>query len=216
MPNLIVIPLLTGMHWRTIAIQIDYKTNTLNIIWDDPYGNFPEELRNELLQPVRANALNLINRQNNGALTEDNIIIQQHQNIIDQQGRSNGWDCGPITLSNARDYTTHYVQNHNLNEVIYTIGENTQNSHTDDIINARISHMKEYSQVTDFSIDQDRLNNIRLAWKQDKENKLKAIYFQLNKDIFLLEPFYLEMFFSVLENYQQFTEVDNQVAVEYA
>ena len=64
MPSLIVIPLLSGMHWRTIAIQINYQTNNIDIVWDDPYGNFPEQLikKQKLFESIKVNILRLINR----------------------------------------------------------------------------------------------------------------------------------------------------------
>ena len=224
MPNLIVIPLLSGMHWRTIAIQINYETNTLNVTWDDPYGNFPQVLREELLQPIRESALNLINRHNQInnelfiALNEEGLNVVQHENNIDQQGRgSNGWDCGPITLTNIRDYVTHYAQNYNLNAVNYTISDNAEENHADSIRDARISHIEEYSQVAELPIDQNRLTTIRLIWEQDKKNKLETIDLKMNDKISSLDPFYLDMFFSVLENYKQFiSKVDEQKAIKYA
>ena len=223
MPNLIVIPLLSGMHWRTIAIQINYETNTLNITWDDPYGNFPQVLRDQLLQPIRASASNLINRHNQinnlevDELDEWNINVVHHENDIDQLGRgNNGWDCGPITLTNIRDYVTHYAQNQNLDGVNYTIVDNTEDNHTANIRNARINHIEEYGQVAELPIDQNRLTKIRFAWEQDKENKLKAIDLKLYNKILSLDPFYLDMFFSISENYKQFIlEVDEQEAIQY-
>ena len=42
MPIFIVIPLLSEMHWRTIAIQINYESNNIYVVWDDPFGHFPD------------------------------------------------------------------------------------------------------------------------------------------------------------------------------
>jgi hypothetical protein len=64
MPRLIVIPLLSGMHWRTIAIQINYEIYTIDIVWDDPYGKFPEQLKQNLLESIKSNILKLLNSNN--------------------------------------------------------------------------------------------------------------------------------------------------------
>ena len=86
MPRLIVIPLLSGMHWRAIAIQINYENNNVNIIWDDPYGNFLDPLKQNLLGSIKVNVLKLLNKEGVAdELTEENVNISQEENIIDQQ-----------------------------------------------------------------------------------------------------------------------------------
>ena len=42
MPTLIVIPLLSGLHWSTIVIYINYTNHDVEIIWDDPFGILTE------------------------------------------------------------------------------------------------------------------------------------------------------------------------------
>ena len=64
MPRLIVIPLLSGMHWRSISIQINYEKNNIDLVWDDPYGNFPEQLKQLILDPIKVNILKLVKRNN--------------------------------------------------------------------------------------------------------------------------------------------------------
>ena len=44
MPTLIVIPILSGIYWRTVAIQINYESTNIDVVWDDPNGKFPEKL----------------------------------------------------------------------------------------------------------------------------------------------------------------------------
>ena len=45
MPTLIVIPLLSGLHWRAVVIEINYNNIDVKIIWDDPFGQFPKYLK---------------------------------------------------------------------------------------------------------------------------------------------------------------------------
>lgn len=224
MPELIVIPLLSGLNWRTIAIHINYQTNTIDITWDDPYGNFPQVMREELSQPILKSALNLINRykqiNNEELIIAENTKVVQNENSKDQQGKgSNEWDSGPIAITNIRNYVTHYLENHNLIEVNYTIGdigENTEDYYTDSIRNARISHIEEYSQVEEMPIDWNRLTDIRVASEQDKKNKIKKLDLETANIISSFEPFNSDMYFSILENYKKLTpeEVDDQKVIK--
>ena len=226
MPRLIVIPLLSGMHWRTIAIQINYESNNIDVVWDDPYGNFPEQLKQILLESIKVNVLRLLNSNNQmineaeivNELTEESINILQHNNAIDQQGQGqNGWDCGPITVSNIKDYTSHYVANNNLTEINYTVGSHDRENHDDIIKDIRINHIDQYGEVAEIGIDAERLNNIRLTWESNNKVQLERIEEKFNKAISHLDDFYLSMFFTVLENYQQFTQKENDgEAIEYA
>lgn len=59
MPRLIVIPLVSGLQLRIIVIQINYETKDVVVVWDDPKGNFPEHLKQSLLESVKFNILRL-------------------------------------------------------------------------------------------------------------------------------------------------------------
>ena len=226
MPTLIVIPLLSGMHWRTIAIQINYESNNIDVVWDDPYGNFPEQLKQLLLESIKVNVLRLLNSNNQiineaevaNELTEETINILQHNNAVDQQGNGqNGWDCGPITVSNIKDYISHYVSNNNLTEINYTVGSHDRENHDDSIKDIRINHIDQYGEVAEIEVDAERLNNIRLTWESNNKTQLERIEEKFNKAISQLDDFYLSMFFTVLENYQQFTQKENdEKTIEYA
>jgi hypothetical protein len=212
MPRLIVIPLLSGMHWRTIAIQINYEIYTIDIVWDDPYGKFPEQLKQNLLESIKINILKLLNSNNQlinmgenvDSLIETDINILQHNNEIDQQGQGkNGWDCGPITVSNIRDYIVHYAHNNNnLTGIDYTVSDYNTENHENTIKDIRINHIKQYGTVTGIGIDEERLNDIRLIWEKNNKAQLQQIDKKFYKEISQLDDFYLSIFFSVLQNYQ--------------
>jgi hypothetical protein len=81
MPTLIVIPLLSGIHWRTITIQINYESNNIDVVWDDPYGNFPEQLKQLLLKSIKVNVLRLFN-SNNQIINEAEVVNELTGEII--------------------------------------------------------------------------------------------------------------------------------------
>ena len=218
MPRLIVIPLLSGMHWRAIAIQINYENNNVNIIWDDPYGNFLDPLKQNLLGSIKVNVLKLLNKEGVAdELTEENVNISQEENIIDQQGRGqNGWDCGPITVSNIKDYISHYVANSNLTGINYTVGRYDEENHEDTVKDIRINHLNQYGNIAEIEIDEDRLNDIRLTWENNKATQLKQVDLQFSEAISQLDDFYLNMFFTIVENYQMLTQKNYNEAIEYA
>jgi hypothetical protein len=225
MPSLIVIPLLSGMHWRTIAIQINYESNNIDVVWDDPYGNFPEQLKQLLLIPIKVNVLRLLNSNNQiineaevvNELTEETINILQHNNAVDQEGNGqNGWDCGPITVSNIRDYIYHYVINSNLPGINYTVDNYDEENHEDTIKDIRINHINQYRDVAEIGINSERLDSIRVIWESDKKTQLKSIEEKFSQEISNLDDFYLSMFFTILENYKQFTQTEEDIAIKYA
>ncbi len=93
-PNTIIIPLCDGAHWRNIRVQIN--GNKCNILYDDPFGQngFSKELKKKLQESIRSNVATLTDQPNIESFTAEKSFPQQ----------KNGWDCGPICLSNIRDY----------------------------------------------------------------------------------------------------------------
>ena len=211
LPNLIVIPLLSGMHWRAIIIQVDYGNYKINIIWDDPYGKFQRDLKINLLEPIKINILKLFQRHNeiNHNKQSNKLNVEQQENSIDQQGRGkNGWDCGPITLTNIRDYTNYYSKNGDFIDMSSTIPQHDRENHETILKYIRISHIDEYREIAKTDIDSNRRDNIRNSCKEDNGKKLNSQNSDLMKSISTLSDFHLQMFFSVLENYQRITLVE--------
>ena len=156
MPKILIIPVLSGLHWRSIIIVINYETNTVNIMWDDPYGNFPFQLRINLLSPILSNILKLI-KKNNWLRPECNTVDEtelinfnynEYQNENDQQGRgSNGWDSGPITVINISDYLHHYLMKGNITNVVYYLEQYDkyyQIYHENLMLSIRANHLQQY------------------------------------------------------------------------
>jgi|688.fasta_scaffold13698_5 hypothetical protein len=114
LPVLLLIPFLSGMHWRVIRIQMDYQNRRIDILWDDPYGaahllpEFVSQLLNSLKLP-----LELLMRSQTGdhdfQISDENLIQQLKK--ANQQGYNNSVDCGPIAFSNLRNYVDLNVTN---------------------------------------------------------------------------------------------------------
>ncbi len=108
MPRLVIIPVLSGGHWYNIMTSISYATCEVKIMWDNPFGHLPEDavLFAELRAHVMLVARDLIRLQNNNPQFEfayGKVSYAYKQG--DQQGYGkNSYDCGPIILSNIRDY----------------------------------------------------------------------------------------------------------------
>ncbi len=65
-------------------------------MYDDPFGQnrFSKELKKKLQESIRSNVATLTDQPNIESSTAEKSFPQQ----------KNGWDCGPICLSNIRDY----------------------------------------------------------------------------------------------------------------
>jgi hypothetical protein len=116
MPTLLIMPLLSGLHWRAIRVQINYSTKKASILWDDPYGgeHFNQKLMDLLLSTLREVIEKLIQvetGEQNFQLLEE---LEQNKRVINQQGNANNYDCGPIVFSNVNDYTNHNATNQAL------------------------------------------------------------------------------------------------------
>lgn len=111
LPVMFIIPIIDHIHWRVIRIQIDYNSEEISILWDDPYGagKFGEGLKTSFSKVItkQISYLFSVSRKRVGD-SEGVVTLPRHievEKVIDQQGRGeNGVDCGPIVLSNIRDY----------------------------------------------------------------------------------------------------------------
>lgn len=116
MPVLILIPLLSSQHWRVIRVEVNYKDKNIHILWDDPYGKdqFPKALI-EYLIPILKEGLEVL-IQEECHLISFNLSLEsiyQYEKTVDQQGKDNSYDCGPIVFDNIRQ---HYVNPEVKNE----------------------------------------------------------------------------------------------------
>lgn len=155
MPTLLIIPLLSGLHWRAVRIQINYSTKKASILWDDPYGGeyFNQKLIELLLSTLKQVIEKLIQIQTKDhsfqLLDED---IEQNKRVINQQGNDNGYDCGPIIFSNINDYTDHNATNQALsqNDGI-TIGSYNELRHEVQMQSIRQNDIRIYRDITGLS-----------------------------------------------------------------
>jgi len=201
---------LSGLHWRTIKINIDYENRTADILFDDPYGHgrFPENLKLTIYPIIKSNIEKLIKIQ----VQDDsfNLIseIPTYEKAHDQQGHGeNSWDCGPITFSNIEDYIKVSVSI--TEQMIYSIPTYTNLQHSTKIAEIRINDIKRYSEITQLPIDPTRLNEIRQQLEEVRETQVQKIQELVPEvNITELEPFYISMLFEILENKRLFEGED--------
>jgi len=206
MPTQIVIPLLSGLHWRVIRIQISYSKKTISILWDDPYGSgaFPEQLKNELRESIISNVNKLITKETNtkgfvltgASITEITKVIEQ------QQKGENSWDCGPIAVSNIRDYVINLVTE-NVYFSQYSIPSFIDSiDYEEKLVRARKEHIIQYSELSGIPIDIYRFEDI----KNSASSSLNLSAANLGKyqtQISDLSSFKIDMLFAILDNHRQ-------------
>ena len=217
MPTTIIIPLLSGLHWRVVKIGINYEDKKATILFDDPYGKdaFPNQLKSDIITYLKGNIQKLISKQNKNdsfTLTEDIDISEKE---LDQQGHGkNSWDCGPIAFSNVEDYISAIINATNLN---YTIGSYEKQEDGNTIHSVRRKDIERYSEVIENSVDQDKLDKIKKLIAeviQKQINQLKNL--GLSEDIEdILEgiksnPFAVSLFHTVLGNKRIFEGKDSK------
>ncbi|CAF2084492.1 unnamed protein product [Rotaria magnacalcarata] len=203
MPTAIIIPLLSGLHWRTVCIAIDYDTKTAKILLDDPYGarRFPEDLKNNTVNAIKVHVEKLIQVQTGDPtfkLLDDNIAVQEK--MEDQQGSGeNGWDCGAITFSNIEDYVKYITEK--TQELIYSIIP-YKDRNEKIIEEVRIRDIKRYSEIAELPpISQERIDAIKEQLQKSRLaeiDEIRKLNTTINYDV--LDPIYVDMLFTVLEN----------------
>jgi DNA polymerase III delta prime subunit len=204
MPTSLLIPVLGGMHWRIVAIAIDYEQRIVKICWDDPYGanHFPMHMRHTIVNGVIQEVRKLIQRQTG----DPRVIIQEFDKGIDQQGSGrNDWDCGPIVFSNLVDYIQTFKGNQLLT---YSIGAHNAENHGEQIFNARKRDYNAYCQVAQIPIDTEKLANFKKYTEGISQDKLKkynttlasSYNSALEDEISRLSSSDLEILFTILDN----------------
>jgi hypothetical protein len=103
MPELLIVAICDGSHWRSIRIKMDYENSVVRVLWDDPFGEgaFPEYMKESCSKVIKEQIGRLI-KQNDSTkqLTDSNIVFSEK--ALKQQAC--GCDCGPIIFSNVMDY----------------------------------------------------------------------------------------------------------------
>ncbi len=117
-PGVMIFPVLTGGvsgHWCCIRVTVDYVHRQASILWDDPFGdnamlrNYQSSFK-EAVQKSLAMLFEQFGKQG------DRIEISEVIKSLKQQ--MDGASCGPIMLSNMRDY----VDPHRSNETFASGG----------------------------------------------------------------------------------------------
>lgn len=69
-PTSLVIPLIDGGHWRVVRITVNYNSQEVGILWDDPYGKeaFQKHLKSKFRQPIIRNLKVLLGIDDNKPL----------------------------------------------------------------------------------------------------------------------------------------------------
>ena len=174
MPKLIVIPLLSDGHWRSIRIEIDYDHQRTNILYSDPYGSnsFYQALVDKV-KPAIIQAVNTLISHHSAqlfVLLEDSI--EEYHKQIDQQGKGkNAWDCGPITFRNIIDYTNINFLNAD-EDTQYTVSLATDPEHARQIQEIRVADITTYRQVAGIQLPEvsiQRMQQAQIAIKKSSE-----------------------------------------------
>ena len=202
MPTTIIIPLLSGIHWRAIVVTVNYKEQTTSILLNDPYGKgqFTNDLVNNIIEMVRTNVEKLIQKEiNDSTFKLEKNKIKIKEKVSDQQGKGqNGWDCGPITFSNIKDYLKYYTEK--SPELHYSIPP--YDSRDDSVVRKiKVSDIKHYCEMEGRPLNQEKIEVIKEQLQKSRE-KNKEIIKITNQDINLeeLTPIQIDMLFKVLEN----------------
>ena len=206
MPKLIIIPVLYGVHWRVIAIEIGYEARRTRVLRDDPYGQGKfVALSGEFLEAIRHNIELLMRKQ----LRDDSFVldsIEQREKEQDQQGSGeNSWDCGPIVFSNIRDY----VRTKSVEDVQYTIPPNSQRS-PDFMANARVGDAEVCRAISGIEATGSNLQDISDGIQQKRDGKLHDLMEVLEEEtlkiaISGLDPRHVSLLFSILETNRYLT-----------
>ena len=206
MPKLIIIPVLYGVHWRAIAVEIGYEARRTRVLRDDPYGQGKfVALSGEFLEAIRHNIELLMRKQ----LRDDSFVldsIEQREKEQDQQGSGeNSWDCGPIVFSNIRDY----VRTRSVEDVQYTIPPSSQRS-PDFMANARVGDAEVCRAISGIEATGSNLQDISDDIQQKRDGKLHDLMEVLEEEtlkiaISGLDPRHVSLLFSILETNRYLT-----------
>lgn len=206
MPTLLILPVLTGNHWRIIRVQIDYKARAVSILWDDPFGKeaFDSRLKKMFLNSLIENVKFLFKIQINA----DPLSIEQCEKMLDQQAAGNGWDCGVIAFSNVADYTNNQILNRQFAAavarfVIFTIKSSKDENHSTVIQTTRRNHSLSCREIAGLLPQIER--RLSIAQEILNSNQAKLELFQhsevshLTEEIYQFDDLTLSQFFEHLE-----------------
>ena len=219
-PLTIIIPFLSGMHWRAIRIKINESDKSFSLLWDDPFGNngFHKALFFEVMEILKKELSHFMSINEKKITT----IIKE----IDQQGKTlNDYDCGPIIFKNIDDYLKFqdtsneiFIQNNHYSIPAFS----NINDHDQIIQEVRKMHIKASKSVLyDFEdiefldrkkfFDNDRLLIREKTQKNDFTNG------KINENT---NPLLIDLFFTIIENYrlfnQKFDNIYTKEEIDYA
>ncbi|WP_161791869.1 tetratricopeptide repeat protein [Candidatus Jidaibacter acanthamoebae] len=214
MPRVIVLPILYGLHWRSVRIEIDYESRGSSILYDDPYGvgHFPKQEMKRLLQVIKEQIGFLIRTELRNKRVEvgaEEIEVKEYEKKIDQQGSyENSYDCGVIIFSNIRGYSRREIRNEVYAEASgeeenkYSLSPITANKHEEEVVRIRARHIRECGEIAGLEINTDRSEEIEERIKQSSKNRVDRLAgneLSIGKKISELPSEYIEMIFSILE-----------------
>lgn len=180
MPTTIIIPVLSGLHWRTVVIKVNYDQQTVNVLFDDPYGvgAFPQDLQTVITTALKSSISKLIQTEKHIGdvdfiLADDHI--QTTEKLIDQQGHGkNSWDCGPITFSNIKAYVKQHQEN--AEKVEYFVPEYNADTHNQKILEVRSCDGDDYSNVVGIPLASEGIiGEIKSQIKQNTVEKIRYV-----------------------------------------
>lgn len=181
MPILLLFSVLTSNHWRAIRVQINYEKKSVSILWDDPYGedHFDGKLKELFLVALKNNIPALFKKNNKKFNESSQITYAQHEKMIDQQGKGNGWDCGVIAFSNIADYAQIGIVNESFvgkkAHKHYSVGRAADQKHKEEIAELRRQHINDCEEIKDNSNVQLFVSEIQDATRNFQQEIIDLI-----------------------------------------
>ena len=228
LPEKLIIPLLSsGGHWRVICAEIDYGNREDGELWsrqpgviitiNDPYGgtNVNTLLRDNVEETIGSavNKLLLARYEDvEGIALTSSFKIKE----MDQQGRGvNGYDCGPITFSNIRDYAREAISGNGLSEFVdfeipAVIGRPADFMHT-----IRQTDSTLYAEIAApvaaiYPQRNQAVNEFFRKTTEEQAKKYKESESSLDREISFLSPEKISYFFTLLDSIVQLRSQDTE------
>jgi hypothetical protein len=205
MPRLLILPILSGLHWRFVTIKIDYSASKAYITWDDPYGaaHFPKALKDTLLAGINSNIEKLFQAQKKQSdLSVGKISIIETTRSNDLQGAgNNAWDCGPIVFQCISDWVGAFLANR---EVVLTIRLANDRQHYRQLQEIRKRDCLVYRQISGLGGSDisdaihAKVSDIVASYAIGQQVKLAA--YSQDPDGLLTDPYAAGIFHAYIEN----------------
>jgi len=154
LPTALIFPTIIGRnHWTVNVVCINYEEKIMYILKDDPFGGKDaNKIPDRMIRYIENTGERLIDRHyeknhmNNDYLVTNMLLTKKKPQQFD------GWNCGPIIVSNIKDYINCFKKHENkfkcIESIKYTFNINKiQTIRENDIENYK-EIIKDYNEFT--------------------------------------------------------------------